>query len=191
VLEDYVSVQSGYAFKSEWFEPEGVRLVRNVNIGHGTVLWDQTARISESRRAEFGGFELNLGDVLVSLDRPIISSGVKVARVRQSDLPSLLLQRVGRCVIRTPNLDPEYLFLWLRSPRFVGAIDPGRSNGVPHISPKDIERIPFAAPSIEEQVRVVQRLRGIQTRERALSDLRTRVESAAAALVPSVLRKEM
>src|SRR2546425_1303249 len=92
----YVRFQTGYAFKSEWFTKEGVRLARNANVGHGELDWSETVRLPESCRSEFGKFELEEDDILVSLDRPIISTGVKVARVKPSDLPSLLLQRVAR-----------------------------------------------------------------------------------------------
>ncbi len=50
---------------------------------------------------------------------------------------------------------PEFFFLWLNSPIFINAIDPGRSNGVPHISSKNIESLPFAPPPKEEQKRIV------------------------------------
>ncbi len=46
-VRNFVTVQSGYAFKSEWFSTAGIRLVRNVNIGHGTITWKQVARIPE------------------------------------------------------------------------------------------------------------------------------------------------
>lgn len=188
-LGDFASVQSGYAFKSEWFQPDGIRLVRNVNIGHGTVNWSQEVRLAETRRREFGRFELGLGDILVSLDRPIISGGVKVARVRHGDLPSLLLQRVGRFVIRTSELSPDYLYLWLRSPCFVGAIDPGRSNGVPHVSPKDIERIPFAPPSLGEQAALVRRAGRDETWKLRIGTLQSAVVAELRALLQAALKE--
>ena len=36
---DFAAIQSGYAFKSETFTENGVRLVRNVNVGHGQIDW--------------------------------------------------------------------------------------------------------------------------------------------------------
>jgi Type I restriction modification DNA specificity domain len=186
-LGGFARVQSGYAFKSEWFTEDGIRLARNVNVSHGVLDWSQEARLPVARQAEFARFELNESDILVSLDRPIISSGVKVARVRKEDLPCLLLQRVGRFQLHDGRVDPDYLFRWLQSPRFVLSIDPGRSNGVPHISQKQIEAIPFAAPPLEEQRRVVAYLDGIDRRFQDLSRLRARAAMELEALVPSVL----
>ena len=51
--KDYARIQSGYAFKSEWFTESGIRLIRNVNIGHGSINRGQAACIPESRRQEF------------------------------------------------------------------------------------------------------------------------------------------
>ena len=130
---DFLEIQSGYAFKSEWFSDSGIRLVRNVNIGHGKIEWPDVARIPEDMSSQFQRFALEHGDILISLDRPLISTGLKAARVRDEDLPSLLLQRVARVRFLGDDMLPDYFFMWLNSQCFTGAIDPGRSNGVPHI----------------------------------------------------------
>jgi type I restriction enzyme S subunit len=59
-------VQSGYAFKSNSCTREGIRLVRNINIGHGEINWDKTAFILESEREEFKKFKLAEGDILIN-----------------------------------------------------------------------------------------------------------------------------
>jgi hypothetical protein len=189
LVGDFARIQSGYAFKSDWFTESGIRLVRNVNIGHGHIMWHETARIPENRCGEFVRFQLSRGDILVSLDRPIISTGVKVARVTDNDLPSLLLQRVGRVCFVGEGVLPEYFFLWLRSPRFTLAIDPGRSNGIPHISPKDIERIPFAPPPIEEQRKIVAYLNDLNSEFDALRKLQSETTTELDALMPSILSR--
>ena len=78
-----------------------------------------------------------------------------MARISRDDLPCLLLQRVGRVVFKHEDVLPEYFFLWLHSPAFTTIIDPGRSNGVPHISAREIEAIPFSLPPLVEQRRIV------------------------------------
>ena len=184
---DFVSIQNGYAFKSEWFSEDGVRLARNANVGHGRLDWDDTARIPESMTPAFERFRLREGDILISLDRPIISTGVKVARVRSADMPSLLLQRVGRVTYQDKTVDPDYFFAWLQSPRFVGAIDPGRSNGVPHIASRDIERLPFTPPPHSEQRRIVAHLDALQAKVDALRAAQAAAAADLDALLPAVL----
>jgi len=148
------TLQNGYAFKSEWFSKSGTCLLRNKNVGHGVINWDEQVRLPNSRVSEYERFQLYEGDIVLSLDRPFISTGIKVARVTARDLPSLLLQRVARFVL-SPTLHPDYLFLWINSPHFTDQINPGRSNGVPHISSKQVESAVIYLPPVSEQLRIV------------------------------------
>ena len=153
-LGEFASLQNGYAFKSEWFSKDGTRLLRNANVGHGRLNWDDKVHLPDIQVAEYERFRLQEGDIVVSLDRPFIVTGTKVARVSRTDLPALLLQRVGRFVL-SPVLHPDYLFLWINSPHFTEQIDPGRSNGVPHISSKQVEAAFIFVPPLGEQHRIV------------------------------------
>ena len=152
---DYRTLQNGYAFKSSWFSKEGVRLLRNANIGHAEIRWNDVVHLPKDRLSEFERFQLNEGDIVLTLDRPFIVTGTKVARVSAADLPCLLLQRVGRFVETSPGLTDDYLFLWINSPHFNEQIDPGRSNGVPHISSRQVEAAEIFVPQLAEQHRIV------------------------------------
>ncbi|MDP3082588.1 MAG: restriction endonuclease subunit S [Rubrivivax sp.] len=146
-LGDVVAMTNGYAFKSEWFMASGTRLVRNVNVSHGHLDWQQTACVSRAVADEFAQFALAEGDVVLTLDRPIISTGLKLAVVQVHDLPCLLLQRVARLSPDAKVLSSDFMLLWLRSDSFVKAIDPGRSNGVPHISTKQVAALTIGPSS--------------------------------------------
>jgi len=184
---DFVKFQNGYAFKSSWFTSKGIRLARNQNVGHGVLQWDKTVCIEPSRAKEFDRFALAEGDIIISLDRPVINTGIKIARVCHTDLPCLLLQRVGRAQFVNDHVMPEFFFAWLESTEFRTAINPGRSKGVPHISTKQIESIPFVPPPIEVQKRTVQvlnRLRPVcDDLEAKLTGARERAESLVGAVV--------
>lgn len=169
------SFLNGYAFKSEWFRPEGIRLLRNVNVSHGVINWKETACISEEQAAEFQGFALDENDVVLTLDRPIISTGLKYAVIRSADLPCLLLQRVAKIAPYAGAVTVSYLSAWLNSRFFIDSIDPGRSNGVPHISTNQVASMPFALPPLAEQHRIVAKVDHLM----ALCDqLKTRLTQA-------------
>lgn len=153
-LKSGAALQNGYAFKSEWFTQDGIRLLRNINITHGSTDWSETVCLPEKDAESFSRFLLTEGDIVLTLDRPFISTGTKVAQIAASDLPSLLLQRVGRFQL-SEHLVPEYVLLWVNSPMFSKQIDPGRSNGVPHISTKQVEAAMIFIPSTDEQQRIV------------------------------------
>ncbi|MCM2295693.1 restriction endonuclease subunit S [Rhodoferax sp.] len=154
-LKIAATLQNGYAFKSEWFAKTGIRLLRNTNVSHGVIRWDELACLPIEQAEEFERFKLLEGDVVLSLDRPFIGTGTKVARVRTNDLPCLLLQRVGRFQLNLDLLTSDYLFLWIESPQFTDQIDPGRSNGIPHISSKQVECAEIFLPPLAEQHRIV------------------------------------
>jgi type I restriction enzyme S subunit len=150
---------NGYAFKSEWFKTSGIKLLRNVNISHGFANWKDTAYISSDHADEFDAFKLNVGDLVLSLDRPIIATGLKFAIIVENDLPCLLLQRVAKISSFCNVVLSGYFSLWLNSSLFIKNIDPGRSNGVPHISTTQLSNMIFALPPIAEQRRIVSKVK--------------------------------
>ena len=174
-VSDAVDMLNGYAFKSEWFKQTGVRLLRNLNVSHGYVDWSQPAAIDANTVAEYQQFGLSAGDIVLSLDRPIISTGLKYAVIRESDLPCLLLQRVARLAPEAKLVSSDFLLLWLQSDLFVGTIDPGRSNGVPHISTKQVAGLAFPLPPLAEQSRIVTRVAQLR---RLCADLRQRLAAS-------------
>jgi len=156
-IGNVAKVQSGYAFKSTDFKTAGVRLLRNTNMLPGRVYWDDAVFIAHDAASAYGRFALKNKDVLISLDRPVISSGLKIARIAPSDLPSLLVQRVGRFLLDDECLDGDYLYAFMRSRRFIEAVSGHeQSVGVPHVSPGQIEEIEIPLPSVEVQRRVAQ-----------------------------------
>jgi len=158
-LGEVSSLQSSYAFKSEWFEDKGTRLLRNANIFQDHVSWDDVVCLSPHRRSEFREYDLREGDIVLSLDRPIVSAGLKVTRLGQEDIPSLLLQRVGRFNLET-DFFADYLFFLLHTESFRAAITAhDYSLGVPHVSPAQIEAIDIPLPPLDEQHRIAGVLR--------------------------------
>jgi hypothetical protein len=115
------------------------------------VYWDDAAFLSQEDAQRFPAYTLAAGDVLISLDRPVISSGVKVARVCETDVPALLLQRVGRFILDPCQIDPAYLYAFLQTSIFIAEVSGHeQSLGVPHISPAQVEAIQI--PSYARQL---------------------------------------
>ncbi|MBQ0345744.1 restriction endonuclease subunit S [Citrobacter freundii] len=146
---------NGYAFKSEWFSPAGLRLLRNANIAHGVTNWKDVVHIPNNMIADFENYILSESDIVISLDRPIINTGLKYAIISKSDLPCLLLQRVAKFKNYANTVSNSFLTIWLESHFFTNSIDPGRSNGVPHISTKQLEMTLFPLLSQSEQNRII------------------------------------
>ncbi|BEV17017.1 restriction endonuclease subunit S [Herbaspirillum sp. DW155] len=159
-IGEVAKVQSGYAFKSESFKPSGIRLLRNANILPGKIYWDDVVYIDPNDASRYQSYVLKERDILISLDRPLISSGIKVARVGKSDLPALLLQRVGRFLLEPTEIDADFLYAFLQSSRFIDAISGhDQSLGVPHISPGQVEAIEIPILPLDEQRCIATQLR--------------------------------
>ncbi len=152
---------NGYAFKSEWFDKNqcGMKLLRNINISHGYLNWSESVFLKEELIPDFRNFALEENDIVLTLDRPIISTGLKYAILRKEDLPCYLLQRVAKFqAFKDQTVYVKYLELWINSKFFISNIDQGRSNGVPHISTAQVEKILFALPPYSEQQRIVKKV---------------------------------
>src|SRR5690606_33796124 len=101
--------------------------------------WTDTVHLPEERVPEFNEYLLHAGDVVIAMDRPVISTGLKIARLQASDLPALLLQRVGRFLLEG-SISQDFAFVFLQSPYFLRHIGvQATGTQLPHISANDIE----------------------------------------------------
>jgi type I restriction enzyme S subunit len=153
VCRHYVSILSGFAFPSAGFsENEShVRLLRGINVGVSEIRWDETVYWARCDDDGLTPFELQEGDLVIGMDRPWITAGVRVAKIGRDDVPSLLLQRVAR-IKPDHRLSTDYLFHFLTTPMFTGYFEPETTGvSVPHISPTQILNFTIAIPPIDEQ----------------------------------------
>jgi type I restriction enzyme S subunit len=154
-IGELARVLSGYAFKSAWFSDQGVRLLRNANVSQEGIDWTETVLLPEKSRAEFTEYELNEGDIVLALDRPVVAAGLKVARLVEADIPSLLLQRVATFRL-SEGLDAGYLYAFLRTSAFLNAISGHeQSLGVPHVSPRQVAAVRLPVPTVAVQRDIV------------------------------------
>jgi type I restriction enzyme, S subunit len=153
----YLSILSGFAFPSAGFTQDeaDAKLLRGINVGITKLKWDETVYWRRSQGDELDCYELKAGDLVVGMDRPWISDGVRVAKVKQSDLPCLLLQRVAS--LKTGALlNSDYLLNILSSAMFVAHFSPDTTGvSVPHISPDQIGNFLIPVPPTSEQQAVV------------------------------------
>ncbi|MFC0159982.1 restriction endonuclease subunit S [Mameliella alba] len=158
----FVSIINGFAFPSTGFETDenAVRLLRGINVGVGEVRWEPENTVRWTRKADdkLDAWELQAGDLVLGMDRPWISSGVRVAVMQEDDVPSLLLQRVA--ALRThQGLVPPFLYRQLQSEAFVHHFLPETTGvSVPHISPSQIGSFVITVPPEEEQQEIVEHI---------------------------------
>ena len=99
------------------------------------------------------------GDIVLGMDRPWISDGIRVAVIGEDDLPALLLQRVAR-IRALDGLDLDFLLLILSSQEFKDSVISDMTGvSVPHISPEQILSHRISLPSYEKQIEVSRQAR--------------------------------
>lgn len=157
-LNSFVSINIGHAFKSKEFTDQGIPLLRGQNIEPGALRWSETKHFPESLLSDFQHLFIEAGDIVLAMDRPIISSGLKIARAKPSDLPCVLVQRVARFK-NFDGLLPDYLYILLQDVSFNSYIQPNQTGSdIPHISGKQILAYPVDIPDVEEQTEIVRRV---------------------------------
>ena len=155
-LGGHIDLISGFAFKSaQYSEDESdIRLLRGANVSQGNLRWLDVKYWPKSQIESLERYHLRESDIVVSMDRTWIPAGLKIAVVKHSDLPSLLVQRVARLRAKT-TLCQNLLATIMRGNGFVGHVKKSQTEtAVPHISPKDIKDYKIAVPPLLEQRRI-------------------------------------
>ncbi len=148
-LASICKVQSGYAFKSAWWQESGVKVVKIKNIDGSIVNTNDCQCVSQEIADKNSNFKLNSGDCLIAMTGATVG---KVGTILVTDEEYLLNQRVGRFQPFT-NYD-EYVKILVKADKFFDYIQ-GQAQGSaqPNISAKEIESVKIIKP--DDQVIVV------------------------------------
>ena len=175
-LSEVADVLTGYAFKSdEYVEPHKstVRLCRGANVMPGRVDWQDLACWPKAGYDKLSTFSLEVGDIVIAMDRPWIAEGFKIARIAPSDCPALLVQRVARVRAKEIALD-DFVYALLSQPEFARHCRPTETT-IPHISPKEIRSFELRLPPLPLQQTFATRIQAVEalkaTHRAALAEL--------------------
>lgn len=158
-LKFIADILSGYPFKSENFldlAEDTIPLLRGINVSPQGVVWDSVVSLSSSHSHQFSDYILKPGDLVLGLDRPLISSGLRLAEVEASDAGSLLVQRVARIRSTDPSTSNKWLKSALRSSCFRAHLEPDFTGvSVPHMSPGQLSEFAVPIPPLEVQSEIL------------------------------------
>lgn len=152
-LDGEIDLLTGFPFRSKEYRKNGIRLLRGSNVKRGVTDWnDDNTKYWPEVTPDLKGYLLNEGDIVIAMDGSLV--GRSFARLSNSDLPALLLQRVAR--VRSEKIDMLYLKEFICSEYFTKHCETVKtSSAIPHISPGDIRsfRIPLP-PTKGEQAAI-------------------------------------
>ena len=155
-FDKHIDLLNGFAFKSANYSSEtnDIRLLRGDNIEPGSLRWRGVKRWPKNELDKLHKYQLEEHDFVIAMDRTWITSGLKVAEVKKSDLPCLLVQRVSR-IRALSKLDQSLLKQYFSSYRFEQYVKSVQTEtAVPHISPSQIREFSFLLPPIDEQCKI-------------------------------------
>jgi len=162
-LGDCVSLLSGFAFKSnEYSEDEtDIPLLRGDNLNPKYIDFSDSKKFDKNKFNQYIKFSLRVNDIVLGMDRPLISSGLRIAKIEDKDVPSLLVQRVMRLRCNE-GVDSDFIFTILNSSRFIKHLLGEQTGlGVPHISSKTISSFIIKIPHIDVQRQLVSKINSI------------------------------
>lgn len=167
-LGDFLDVQAGFAFKTEYFTSgEGVPLIRIRDL-------DQSQTVINYSGEYKSDFVVNNGDYLIGMDG-------NFRCYRWQGGTSLLNQRVCRLRNFREGIEPEYVFYGIQ--RKLQEIEDNTSFvTVKHLSARQVQGIEMPLPPLPEQRRIVDLL----SRAEGIVRLRREAEKKAAELVPAL-----
>lgn len=168
-LTDVLDIQNGYAFDSEKFsDKSGMPLIRIRDLKVGTRT-----------EAFFDGpydpsYLVDAGDYLIGMDG-------NFGCFRWNGPSALLNQRVCRLRNFSDQVDPDFIFYGINE--HLTEIEANTSYAtVKHLSSKQIKAIEMAFPSLDEQRRVVARIKECMERIDEIEGLRSETKKMAATL---------
>lgn len=198
-LGEIATFQNGYAFKSDWFEPEGIwQVIKLGNIRDGFLATKNApAYICSSIATEYEKFSPKNGDTLISMTGTRFKKDYGFACLVTGDENVLINQRVGRLIPRTEHVLPEYLNLFVRSEKFREQFFAGETGGVNqgNVGSKHIMNIDIFLPPIAEQTEIVHRVEELfafaDTIEQKASAALARVNKLTQSILAKAFRGEL
>lgn len=178
-LKDIAHVLNGYAFKSNNYVKNGIRIIRITNVQKGYMEDNDPKFYPIEALEEVKGFRLYENDLLMSLTGNV----GRVAFLRKEMLPAALNQRVACIRIKEgAQVKKEFLYHFMNSDVFeLKCIESANGVAQKNLSTEWLKEFRLYLPSIEKQgiiTKVLDHLSDLITREKQqLKDLDLLIKS--------------
>lgn len=159
-LGDVCEIINGYAFKSNLYEENGIRIIRITNVQKGYIEDTEPKFYNLNLKRELNKYMLYEKDLLISLTGNVGRVGI----LKKEMLPAALNQRVGCIrVLNKSRLDKNYLFNVLNNKLFENeCINNSKGIAQKNLSTEWLKEYKINLPSLEEQKNIANKLDKVQ-----------------------------
>ena len=151
-LGEVANLLTGFPFESKKFVREGIKLVRGMNVKRGYLDFSEELCECWSSSQGLENYLLNSGDILIQMDGALI--GKSYAKIKENQLPALLVQRVTRVRIQNQISDGSFVYQQIQKGFLTYIKGTKTETAVPHLSLNDIESFEIATPSVDEEKKI-------------------------------------
>ena len=140
-LGEYAKVRSGYAFPSEWWQKEGIPVIKISNIVNNSIITDECDCVSLTNSVFARNYIANTGDIVIAMTGATLG---KIAIVPQDGL--LVNQRVGLFDLGSNPLNGAPYLYWMLQQDDVQneIVTVGGDSAQANVSNSNIENIEIA-----------------------------------------------
>jgi type I restriction enzyme S subunit len=178
-LNAEADILTGFPFEGKKYSRQGVKVLRGENVSRGFLRWDTEKRWSHAVDG-LDRYFLAESDIVVGMDGSRL--GQNRAKIRKSDLPLLLAQRVAR-IRAGPRLDQEFLYYNILGDRFFRHIEAFRTGtSIPHISSQQIGELRIPLPPLKEQRQISTILSAVDSKIKLNQQMNKTLESISKAI---------
>ena len=166
-LGDYIRIKHGYAFKGDYIttEDNGIVLVTPGNFEIGGGFKERKCKFFSSDYPD--EYVLSAGDLIVTMT-DLSKQGDTLgysARVPRSGRKYLHNQRIGLVDVFNPAADKDYIYWFMRTPRYQKTIVATASGStVKHTSPSRICAVEIMLPSLGVQRKIAALLSSLESK---------------------------
>lgn len=185
-LDEFAEIVSGFAFSSSDFkETNCVPCIKITNVGVGEFNGNDFEYLPAEYISKYERFNVKRNDILISLTRSYIASGLKVC-IYPDDEIALLNQRVA--LIRDCNI--KYAFYYLISESVLNYVkEKSKTTNQPNLSIKDLCSLTIPVPPKHEQLEIAALLDSLLDREKQAKEAAEQVIDQIDTMKKSILAR--
>ena len=149
---DGMDLLTGFPFESEKFSDNGINLIRGMNVKRGYLDLSDNLCMKWKSSEGLEKYLLEDEDILIQMDGALI--GKSYAKIKESQLPALLVQRVTRARAIPEVSNSDFMYQTIQRDFLKYIILNKTDSAVPHLSLNDIREFPIRVPNLEEQKKI-------------------------------------